>query len=56
MNSSAPNWNLLVLFRNCRQAQHGPLIGTAQQDTSQIILVQPLHHEHDGAVLFVIEP
>jgi hypothetical protein len=29
MNSSIPSWNLFVLFRNRRQAQDGPLIGTA---------------------------
>ena len=56
MNLSIPNWNLFVLFRNRRQAQDGPFIGTAQQDTGQVILVQPLHHEHDGTVLFVIQP
>jgi hypothetical protein len=34
MNLSIPDWNLFVLFRNRRQAQQRPLIGTAQQDTS----------------------
>jgi hypothetical protein len=56
MNLSIPNWNLFVLLRNRGQAHDSPFVGTAQQDTSQVILVQPLHHEHDSAVLLVIEP
>ena len=55
MDLSIPDWYLFILFRNRRQAQDGPLIGTAPQDTRQVILVQALHHEHDGAVSFVIQ-
>ena len=56
MGLSIPDWNLFVLFGNRRQAQDCPLIETAQYNTGQVILVQPLHDEHDGAVLWIIEP
>jgi hypothetical protein len=48
MKLSVADWNLYALFGNRRQAQHGPLVGTAWQDTGEVILVQPLHHQHDA--------
>jgi hypothetical protein len=35
------------MVRKSGGRSHRPFIGTAQQDTGQVILVQPLHHEFE---------
>jgi hypothetical protein len=56
MKDAIANWDSFVLLRDRRQIKDRPFVGTAQEDAHQIILMQPLHNDDDGAILLVIEP
>src|SRR5688572_25483479 len=49
------DWDLFILDRDRSQPELIPST-PEQQLASQIVLVQPLHDEDDGAALLIIEP
>ena len=46
---------LLVLFGDCREAQNFPLL-LAEDVADQVVFVQPLHDDDDGATALVVLP
>ena len=46
---------LLVLLGNCREAQDLPLL-LAEDVTDEVVFVEPLHDDDDGAMPLVVEP
>jgi hypothetical protein len=54
MESAAEQGDGFVALRDGRQVENGPLVGVCKDEAGEIVDMDPLYHDDDGAGLLVV--